>query len=200
MPRRISPAHLLVVGATGALLPAVHAVTDRGDRVTALARTATTLADLERRTDGRARPFPRDVGAPGLEAALASAARDVPFTGALLYCPFAGPPAVRTLVRAVPPGRPVVLVLTSAHAAPVGRESATGPWHPAELPPEARPAPDCRLLVLGWHEEGDGAGTGARWHTPEEISTAALDLWDAGRARDAVLGTLRPWGARPGSG
>ncbi|MFC8226373.1 hypothetical protein [Streptomyces sp. NPDC057287] len=187
------PAHLLVVGATGALLPAVRAATALGDTVTALARTATALRDLERRTGGRSRPLPRDYRAPGLREDLARASREIPFTGALLYCPLATPSTVRALTAAVPPDRPVVLLLTSAHAAPDSGAADGLPWSPARLPPAARPTPGCRLLVLGWRTEPDGA----RWHTPEEISGAALRVLDAAPAGDAVLGCVRPWSSRP---
>ncbi|MFG3318290.1 hypothetical protein ACGF3J_09595 [Streptomyces sp. NPDC048171] len=185
--------HLLVVGATGALLPAVRAATARGATVTALARNATALRDLERDTGGGARPLARDFEAPGLREALSRAARDRPFTGALLYCPLATPATVRTLTEAVPPGRPVVLLLTSAHAEPHGEEGDAGPWSPALLPPGARPAPGCRLLVLGWRTRPEGS----RWHTAEEISEAALGALDAVPSGDAVLGRVRPWSTRP---
>ncbi|MEU9635839.1 hypothetical protein AB0D80_15910 [Streptomyces tendae] len=202
-PSRHRPAHLLVAGATGALRPAVLAATARGDTVTALARTAGPLGELEHRTGGRARPLPRDYEAPGLPEALAGAARESPFTGTLLYCPLATPATVRALTAAVEPGRPVVLLLTSAHAAPDGEvgggavgargDGAALAWTPARLPAAARPVPGCRLLVLGWRTEPEGP----RWHTPEEISEAALRVLDADPARDAVLGRVRPWSSRP---
>lgn len=187
------PAHLLVVGATGALLPAARVAAARGDTVTALARDATTLRDLERRTGGRARPLARDYSAPGLREALTEASRESPFTGALLYCPLADPATVRALTAAVPPGGPVVLLLTSSHAAPAGAEPDGVRWSPARLPPGARPAPGCRLLVLGWRTGPDGSG----WHTAEEISEAALRVLDTHPPRDAVLGSVRPWSSRP---
>ncbi|MGW3866413.1 hypothetical protein ACWEDZ_33785 [Streptomyces sp. NPDC005047] len=185
--------HLLVVGATGALLPAVRTATARGATVTALARNAAALRDLERGTGGAARPLARDFEAPGLREALSRAARDRPFTGALLYCPLATPATVRTLTGAVPAGRPVVLLLTSAHAAPEGEVDDAGPWDPAFLPSDARPTPGCRLLVLGWRTRPEGS----RWHTAEEISEAALRLLDAAPPGDAVLGRVRPWPTRP---
>ncbi|MEU8535035.1 hypothetical protein [Streptomyces parvulus] len=203
--------HLLVVGATGALLPAVRTLTARGDTVTAMARTAADLRDLERSTHGAARPLARDFEAPGLREALARAAHDTPFTGALLYCPRASPATVRTLAGAVPPGRPVVLALTSEHAAPDGEagheesveaesiegdagEGDAASWSPALLPAGARPTPGCRLLVLGWPPRPEGS----RWHTAGEISEAALRVLDAGPPpRDAVLGRVRPWRTRP---
>ncbi|MFE0208674.1 hypothetical protein [Streptomyces sp. NPDC058985] len=185
--------HLLVVGATGALLPAVRTATARGATVTALARNATALRDLERGTGGAARPLARDFEAPGLREALSRAARDRPFTGALLYCPLATPATVHALTEAVEPGRPVVLLLTSAHAAPEDEEGDAGPWSPALLPAGARPAPGCRLLVLGWRARPEGS----RWHTAEEISGAALRVLDAVPPGDAVLGRVRPWSTRP---
>ncbi|MEU2657284.1 hypothetical protein ABZ615_18400 [Streptomyces sp. NPDC007325] len=190
---RAEDAHLLVVGATGTLLPAVHAATSRGELVTAVTRSPIALRDLARSTRGRVRPLVRDYEDPGLRTALAEASRTRPFTGALLYCPLASPTIVRTVVDAVPRNRPVVLLLTSAHAAPtVGTEDGF-PWSPARLPRDSRPSPHCRLLVLGW---AGGAGA-ARWHTAEEISAAALRVLDADVPRDAVLGEVRPWAARP---
>ncbi|NED87837.1 hypothetical protein G3I76_48120, partial [Streptomyces sp. SID11233] len=50
-----------------------------------------------------------------------------------------------------------------------------------------------RRLVLGWHS----ASGVTRWHTPEDISAAALALLDAPAPADAVLGEVRPWSARP---
>ncbi|MFF6888487.1 hypothetical protein ACFY9F_35485 [Streptomyces sp. NPDC012421] len=191
--RRGEDTHLLVVGATGTLLPAVHAATSRGDLVTAVTRSPIALRDLAHRTRGRVRPFVRDYEDPGLGAALAEASRARPFTGALLYCPLASPLTVQALVDAVPRNRPVVLLLTSAHAAPTA-ETEEGPaWSPARLPRDSRPSPGCRLLVLGWAR---GAGA-ARWHTADEISAAALAVLDAAAPRDAVLGEVRPWAARP---
>ncbi|MFB7087075.1 hypothetical protein [Streptomyces sp. NPDC056296] len=100
---------------------------------------------------------------------------------------------MRALTEAVPPGRPAVLLLTSAHAAPEDEDADAGPWSPALLPPRARPTPDCRLLVLGWRTRPEGS----RWHTAEEISEAALRVLDAAPPRDAVLGRVRPWSTRP---
>ena len=70
----------------------------------------------------------------------------------------------------------LVLVRTSGAADPVRGE------------PSQRPG----VLQLGW--TGDGAG-GTRWHTPEEISAAALEVFDDGQYR--MLGVVRPWDERP---
>ena len=45
-----------------------------------------------------------------------------------------------------------------------------------------------KRLVLGWR--------GARWHTPAEVSAAALAL-ALGAGHEATLGAVRPWAARP---
>jgi hypothetical protein len=51
-------------------------------------------------------------------------------------------------------------------------------------------------LLLGWTHAGeDGA---ARWHTPAEISRAALAARGAADGSERILGVLRPWGDRPG--
>ena len=77
----------------------------------------------------------------------------------------------------------MVCLLTSAAARPVRDE----PFDLASVEvPEG-----CRRLVLGWAED-EGA---ARWHSPEEISAAALDVLFTGHGR--VLGVVRPWDRRP---
>ena len=47
-------------------------------------------------------------------------------------------------------------------------------------------------LTLGWTHEPDGA----RWHTPEEVSRAALAALERG-ASETTRGTLRPWSEYP---
>jgi hypothetical protein len=50
------------------------------------------------------------------------------------------------------------------------------------------------VLQLGWA----GAGPGSRWHTPAEVSAAVLEeLVVPWRPRTALLGSVRPWSARP---
>ncbi|MFI7386225.1 hypothetical protein [Streptomyces sp. NPDC049813] len=94
-------------------------------------------------------------------------------------------------------------------------------WSPDDLPVEARSGAPGRLLVLGWRDDGPArsgsarpgsarpgsaglgparpgsAGGGTRWHTPQEISAAALASLDADDDRDALLGAVRPWSMRP---
>ncbi|GJF34600.1 hypothetical protein KNE206_73000 [Kitasatospora sp. NE20-6] len=176
--------HVLVVGATGVLRPAAVALAGRGHRVSALARRAGPLADLARECGDAVRPLAADVRDPGLPDALDTVADALgPFTGALLYCPAAPAGAVSGMLGRVGGGGPAVLLLTSAWAAPEAGEM---------------PFPEARRLLLGW---ADGPG-GPRWHTPAEISTGALRLFDTGRAGlgapgAAVLGSVRPWTERP---
>lgn len=187
------PGHLLVAGATGVLRPAAVALLRRGHRVSALARRRAPLRVLAREAPGRLLPLAADHGDPGLPALLDAAERDAgPFTGALLYCPTAPDRAVREMLARVGRGGVGVQVLTSRWAAPV--DAGHGPWSWSDLPPSARPAPHTRLLLLGWRASADG---GSGWHSPEEISAAALRLYDRPHPSDAVLGTVRPWDHRP---
>ena len=47
------------------------------------------------------------------------------------------------------------------------------------------------VLQLGWFDED----AGPRWHTPTEVSAAALAVLDDGVGR--TLGSVRPWDRRP---
>ena len=106
-------------------------------------------------------------------AAVRDALAGRSFDAALLYCPTAAADSVAAMVGATT-GR-VVRLLTSAVAAP--------PFDLADLPPDR-----AVRLVLGW-------APGPRWHTPEEVSRAALDVLRDGA--DTVLGAIRPWADRP---
>lgn len=116
-------------------------------------------------------------GGPGLQAdaLLDSSVTLLPGTlsGALLYGP-----AVSEAVVAVVAARcdgPVVHILTSRAADPA-----------AALPAAAA---GVRRLVLGWRPD-------RTWHSPEEVSAAALALFDSEDAAD-VLGVVQPWADRP---
>jgi NAD(P)-dependent dehydrogenase (short-subunit alcohol dehydrogenase family) len=163
-------AAVLVVGATGVLRPAVFALARDGRTVYALARPGARLDELVRPHVEPVAVDYRDVGR------LAAALPEV--DAALLYCPAAPPTSVDVLLHST--DGPVVWLLTSASADPadVGVEFRFG----------ARVAPNVTRVALGW------AG-GPRWHTPEEISTAALDALGDGTER--VLGAVRPWEGRP---
>ncbi len=104
---------------------------------------------------------------------------------ALVYRPTVVAAALHLLARRV--RLRGVLVLTSAAADPalVGAD-----FDLRALPPA--PAPAWRRLILGWVQDGSVA----RWHTPEEISAAAVRVLDSGF--EEMLGAVRPWHRRPG--
>lgn len=185
--------HVLVVGATRVLRPAVRALAARGASVAAVARTASELDALARESPGDVRPLVADATADDFGARLRRAGGPAGFTGALVYAPVLPPRAVTGQVAAALGAAPLVLILTSEWAAPGNGAPASAPWAPHLLPAEARPGGPRRPLVLGWR----GTGPGTRWHTPEEISAAALALLDDPHGADAVLGEVRPWTARP---
>ena len=124
-----------------------------------------------------------DAGA--LAAALdgALAARG-PLAAALVYMPSA-PLASWQALAARTAGARRIAVLTSAHGAP-GRSTAT---RRDAVAADAGTG----VLLLGWTVE-DGV---ARWHTPEDISGAALQLLSVPGLAEAVLGTVEPWSDRP---
>lgn len=168
---------VLVVGATGVLRPAVEHLLGDGWTVLAAARGAARLAGLS----ARVLPVPLDVTEPGsVSVALAQHRVDA----AVLYVPMA-PDAVRHLLArylADVPG-PVVEILTSRWAATTDA---------AESPPDMHtltPAPLGTPVLLGW------VGAERRWHTPAEISAAALHAFRSGQP--AILGVVRPWSGRP---
>ncbi|HEX4812264.1 MAG TPA: hypothetical protein VFV66_05875 [Nonomuraea sp.] len=183
------PPHVLVIGGTGILAPAVETLAERGTVVSVVSRSAARVAALR---DGlaaaagaRVNGVIADVtGPPALAAALDEAAGTCgPIGLALVYQPFAPPEAWDTLVPRV--NDLLVAVLVSAYAA----EDAPSP--PLRDGRHGRLL--VRYLLLGWHRDADGV----RWHTPEEVSAAAVGVAD--RRFSAVLGAVRPWTERPGS-
>jgi hypothetical protein len=64
----------------------------------------------------------------------------------------------------------------------------SGAADPKRGEPTARP----NVLQLGWTDDGSG---GTRWHTRDEISDAALQVFEDGEYR--MLGVVRPWADRP---
>ncbi|MGC5395231.1 hypothetical protein ACPXCP_05695 [Streptomyces sp. DT20] len=190
---RPSTGHVLVVGATRILRPAVRALAARGCAVTAVARSEDGLRRLVAETPGRVGPLAADVTTPGFGDVLHRATERSGLTGALVYAPSGTPAAIEALTRDLVVRGPVVLLLTSEWAAPESFAGQAAPWTPDSLPASSCPARDCRRLVLGWNRDAGGA----RWHTPQEISAAALDLLGAPAEQDSVLGTFRPWEERP---
>ncbi|MEU6844414.1 hypothetical protein ABZ930_21340 [Streptomyces sp. NPDC046716] len=192
VPESSQGGQVLVVGATRILRPAVTALSERAVSVTAVARSAAGLRELAAEHPGRVTPLAADVTALDFGSVLRGAAERAPLTGAVVYAPAVPPAKLAELVGSAVEG-PVVVLATSAWAAPPVPGADADGWTPNDLPAAARSGPASRLLLLGWHE----GGSATRWHTPHEISAAALALLDAPNDRDAVLGAVRPWSARP---
>lgn len=200
---------MLVIGATGILAPAAAALEARGDRVVAVSRgggagrvaheprriAATAQAPGDSvRTSRESAEFvhvdARDAGE--LAAALAAHAWD----DAIVYAP-AVSEASLGFVRSVTPGR-CVLVRVSRSADPargnliIPRDTLQLGWRPS-----GDPAASTRAERQGSAQPAAPAETAAadRWHTPDEVSAAALEVLRDGEPR--VLGVVRPWSDKP---
>ncbi|MER5649504.1 hypothetical protein [Streptosporangium sp. NPDC002524] len=178
----VIPPHVLVVGGTRILSPAVRVLVDRGSRVSVVSRS------------GHGVPAGADaVVADVTEVAALAAALDLaigergPLGLALAYQPFAPAGAWAALAARV--GGPLVALLTSGHAAP--RDAPAPP-----LPEGVVEGAEVRHLLLGWRPPG--AGLPAHWHTPEEISAAALEA--AGTAFPAATAATAEDAGGPASG
>jgi hypothetical protein len=181
--------HILVTAATGALRPAALALASRGYAVTALARTAPRLDALAGQAGPLLRPLAVDSADPALGELLARAEQFAgAFTGALLYAPAVATQAWRTLGEYTA-GPHTVRLLPSAWAEPPAHQPTALPRRPPRNPEGVR------TLLLGWYTEENGGGT--RWHTPQELSEAALELFDAPGVQTQHLGVVRPWTDRP---
>lgn len=180
--------HVLVTAATGALGPAAAALAARGYAVTALARDRPALAGLAESAGPWLQPLAADFADPALAELLGRAEQNLGrFTGALLYCPGASPWALQTLYEATA-GPSTVRLLTSAWAEPPADRPTALPRRPPGNPKGVR------TLLLGWYAPQDGD---TRWHTPQELSDAALELFDAPGVETQTLGSVRPWTDRP---
>jgi hypothetical protein len=130
------------------------------------ARGETVVAVSRHGADGSIAVDARDA------SALAAALDGVAWSDAVVYGPALSEDSL-AWVRASTPGR-CVLVRTSA---------AADPAHGILVVPHD-------TLQLGWT-----AAEPIRWHTPGEVSDAALEVLGDGAAR--TLGTVRPWTDRP---
>ncbi len=182
-------AAVLVVGATGILRPAVGTLLARGVCVLAVARDGDRLMRLADSTHGRPDQLltlaydAADASFPvAVEASLTAAG--LRLDTAVTYSPASRREVLDELAATAPGG--LVEILTSNVAAPRGSDRS---WQLADLPPGS---PRWRRLVLGWHRQV----CGSRWHTPDEVSSAALHALDS--AGDHLLGVVSPWEDGPG--
>jgi hypothetical protein len=181
--------HHLVIGGAGVLRPAALELLRAGHRVTVTARTQASiaaLADAAGSHRGRLRGIAGDYEqAAALEPALIDAVDAAgPFELALVYMA-AGAPVARAALAAHPAAT-VVDLLTSAHGAPGVDASARARYALRGRERSVR-------LLLGWARDAGAS----RWHTPAEISAAALAARGAATDCELVLGVLRPWRDRP---
>lgn len=147
----------------------------RGWTVAALARSGADLAALAEQCDGAVQPVAVDYAdVERLRSALPGQ-----FDAALVYAPQASA-AVSALLRSAVSG-PLIELVTSAAAEPAADE----PFDFAALAGDAR---DRWTVLLGWRAD-------RTWHSPAEISAAALRALD--ERRNVVLGLVRPWSDRP---
>jgi hypothetical protein len=161
-----------VIGGTGILGPAAAALGRAGTPVTVVARRAAgPHAAAVDATDAAAL-------ARALDGAIAARG---PFAAALAYAPFAPAASLRAVAARVP--GTLVHVLTSRWGAPGTDPATRDAWAPDG-------AGITRRLTLGW-------APGPRWHTPDEVSAAALAALRGDAPAEAVLGALRPWEGRP---
>lgn len=166
---------VLIVGATGVLRPAVLSCVARGWTVVALARNEDRLDDLVAEVGGNVTTVAVDVyNAAAMAAVLASGS--LRSDDAILYLA-AGDDmrenaAADRLSIAV---RGTVVRILNSRWAPAP-PATTGRWPTAA---------GRRHLLLGVAEAHDDAA--GRWHTPEEISVAALHVLVT--RSDLVLGT-----------
>ena len=175
---------MLIVGATGVLLPAVHTYLGRGATVVAVARNRARLTGLALAGGERLLPVSLDVFEPAaVDGALASAPLRDGVDAAVLYVAGtdddAENEAVARLSQVV---RGATLrILTSRWQPPPTAEPSSGRW----------PRVADRWHLLLGHSSVPGAD-GGFWHTPQQISAAAVAALAGGR--DAVLGRSSPLG------
>ena len=165
-PNGAGPARaVLVIGATGILRSAVESLIARGRAVVAVGRDRAELAVLAAACGPGVHPVPVDARVP---ADLAVALHGAKIDGALVYDPAVSRASCPVLSRLV--DGPIVHLLTSAVAAPAAGSNAPCHLDDAAIDPAASAAPFVRL-VLGWTEQ-------RRWHTPTEVSAAAIAMLD----------------------
>ncbi|HCT43804.1 MAG: short-chain dehydrogenase [Phycisphaerae bacterium] len=170
-------ADVLCIGATGMLAGCVRGLIARGDRVTALARSQSSLSALSESVPAadrdRLRTHPCDYR--DLEA-LAHALRSIPVHPSAAIC-WVHTPAepVLELVRALFPDIDLLRVVGSSTEVPRGDGARFD-----------------RIVRLGFVIEGDRS----RWLSNEEISNGVVSALLSGQPSTTV-GTVTPWDAHP---
>jgi NAD(P)-dependent dehydrogenase (short-subunit alcohol dehydrogenase family) len=178
----------LVVGATGILRPAALSLLSHGSVVIAVGRDVDRLAELSAAAEaqpGQLREVRTDATDPGFvdEIGAVLSELDRTLVSAVVYAPAISAESADEIMRRWNPR--LVEILTSRWAEPTVLDRE---WTVADLPR----APDLRhRLVLGWQR----VQSRSAWHTPEQISAAALAALDL--PGDRILGRVHPWSDRP---
>jgi hypothetical protein len=167
-----APGRYVVVGASGILAPLGAMLHAAGVRTVGISRGSRLQEGV---WDERVALDTQDAGAVGDWAAGQAGA----VSALIAYSPAVASGSWPLLAGLA--GR-VMAVATSRWAAP---GTPDPPW--AGLPGVV-------VLQLGWARTAHGS----RWHTPPEVSAAVLaELTSPWRPRTVVLGSVRPWPARP---
>lgn len=180
----------LVAGASGMLRAATLALARSGWHVTAIARSEESLAAMASEaasSDARLAPLALDLrDGTALRAQLGAAvAAHGPFALTIAWLPAGADDALDALAGATQ-GR-FVHVLGSAAEDPSSSVASARHRHES-------PLLRWQDVVLGFVRGRDGS----RWLTNAEISSGVLTALATGEAR-SVVGTVRPWSARPGT-
>ena len=166
----------VVIGASGILAPLGRSLTSLGVRTTGISRGDRLRAGA---WDERLALDTQDVGSVASWVADPGGA----VATVVAYSP-AVAPAVWPLLAAL--AENLVVVATTSWAAP---GSPAPPWAGS----------GAVVVQLGWAQEP----AGSRWHTAREVSDAVAAVLEGlvvngSTPRSTVLGSVRPWGDRPG--
>lgn len=180
--------HTLIIGGTGMLRETTLGLAKRFDHVTAIARTASSLAMLEREAptiDGQDVDY-RD-NARFDEALRTSIEHYGSFDCVVAWIHDDAPEAVETILRHAG-DHPVLFVhvLSCAMADPSAPDRSFRPRF------ERFPTVTYREVILGFVRTQHGS----RWLTHDEISHGALQALDSVQ-NSQVVGVVEPWSERP---
>ncbi len=187
-----SPAHALVVGATGMLRGVTLALAERGLAVTGIARNTNKLTILERASStmlsGHIYPLALDYAdtdalVDGLRIAIEQRG---PIQLAIVCISGGAPRASATIARHVQ-GRYTHILANREHDP--SRPNAARESFFAKLPQV-----DYQEAILGYFADEESGSR--RWLTEDEIVGGVLRAVDSSHER-YIIGTVSPWEARP---
>ncbi len=186
----MSARHAVVLGATGMLRAATLGLVERGFNVTAVARNQKRLSRLEDDGDGKIRAVALDYRDGDQLAGALSEAEEERGDVALIIA----------WIHSVAPDAPLLVARTLAtgHKLRYAHVLGSAAADPAIEDDRRRRSFDAvhgvayQEVILGFVREAKGS----RWLTNEEISAGVLHAVDSHASR-SIVGTVRPWDARP---